>query len=94
MSSIWSQTILHTEDVLHQELGGETVLLNLKTEHYFGLDPLGTRIWNLFGETSCAETLVKTLLEEYDVDEAQLRVDVECLVSKLAAAGLLRLSNA
>ena len=44
MTSIWTQSIKQADDVLHQELAGETVLLNLKTEHYFGLDPVGTRM--------------------------------------------------
>jgi hypothetical protein len=94
MSSIWNQKIVQSEDVLHQELSGETVLLNLKTEHYFGLDPVGTRIWQVVGETSSAEQVVHTLLEEYEVEEAQLRADVERLVSELANAGLVQLSAA
>jgi hypothetical protein len=38
------------DDVLFQELQGEAVLLNLKSGVYFGLDPVGTRIWQLFAE--------------------------------------------
>ena len=33
------------DEVLFQELHGEGVLLNLKTGVYFGLDPVGARIW-------------------------------------------------
>ena len=39
-----------SEDVLFQEVGGETVLLDLASEQYFGLDAVGTRIWQLLGE--------------------------------------------
>ncbi len=92
MSTIWTQKIEHADDVLHQELSGETVLLNLKTEHYFGLDPVGTRIWQVVGETSSAEAVVAKLLTEYEVEEPQLRADVERLVGELSSAGLLRLS--
>lgn len=90
MSSIWTQTIKQSDDVLHQELSGETVLLNLKTEHYFGLDPVGTRIWQVLGETSSAERVVQQLLTEYEVDENTLRADVERLIGELSKAGLLR----
>ena len=89
MNAIWTQRLVQSDDVLHQELSGETVLLNLKTEHYFGLDPVGTRIWQVVGETASAEAVVKQLLEEYDVEEPQLRSDVERLLSELATAGLL-----
>ena len=94
MSSIWSQKIELSDDVLHQELIGETVLLNLKTEHYFGLDPVGTRIWQVLGETASAEKVVSRLLEEYEVDEVTLRSDVERLIAELAKAGLLRFAQA
>lgn len=88
MTSIWTLSIKQADDVLHQELAGETVLLNLKTEHYFGLDPVGTRIWQVLGETASAESVVLRLLDEYEVDEATLRADVERLIVELLKAGL------
>jgi len=36
--------------VLFHELLGEAALLSLKSGVYFGLDPVGTRIWQLFAE--------------------------------------------
>jgi len=92
MPDIWNTRISHAPDVLHQELGGETVLLNLVNEHYFGLDPVGSRIWQLLGETDQAGTLVARLLQEYEVEEPQLRGDVERLISELLDAGLVQLS--
>jgi hypothetical protein len=90
MSSIWVQKIVLSDDVLHQELSGETVLLNLKTEHYFGLDPVGTRIWQELGKTASAERVVAQLLTEYEVEEPTLRADVERLLGELLKAGLIR----
>ncbi|MBE2262958.1 MAG: PqqD family protein [Burkholderiaceae bacterium] len=92
MADIWNTRISQSPDVLHQELGGETVLLNLVDEHYFGLDPVGSRIWQLLGETGQAEAIVGQLLQEYDVDEQQLRGDVERLVQELLGAGLVQLA--
>ena len=40
-----NQTIAHSPNVISQEVSGETVLLDLDSEHYFGLDSVGTRIW-------------------------------------------------
>ena len=39
-----TQTIEISSEVLTQEVGGETVILDLKTESYFGLNEVGTRI--------------------------------------------------
>jgi len=45
-----NQTVKLLPDVLSQEVDGETVLLNLNSENYFGLDEIGTRIWQLLQE--------------------------------------------
>ena len=76
-------------DVLFQELEGETVLLNLRDESYYGLDDVGTRVWQLLGEHGDIERIVLTMLGEYDVEEATLRRDVAQLISALLDAGLV-----
>jgi len=76
-------------DMLFQELEGETVLLNLRDESYYGLDDVGTRVWQLLGEHGDIESIVSTMLGEYDVDEATLRRDVAQLIAALLDAGLV-----
>ena len=83
-----------SDDVLFQEVGGETVLLDLESEQYFGLDAVGTRVWQLLGEGAGAETLVETLLAEYEVERETLAADVDRLLDELAEAGLIRLADA
>lgn len=83
-----------SEDVLFQEVSGETVLLDLASEQYFGLDSVGTRIWALLNEGAAAETVVDTLLGEYEVERATLAADVDELLARLAEAGLIRFVDA
>ena len=79
-------------DVLSQEVSGETVLLDIRSESYFGLDPVGTRIWELLHENGNLEPTYKTMLDEYDVDAGQLASDLTALVEKLEEAGLVNTS--
>jgi len=80
-----------SEEVLSQEVNGETVLLDLEGESYFGLNEVGTRIWQLLqSEPTVAETL-DTLTDEYEVSREQLENDVGDLLDKLADAGLIEL---
>jgi len=76
-------------DILMQEVGGEMVLLNLDTEQYFGLDPIGTRIWALLGERDDLPWIIDTLSAEYDSDPACIRDDLLALLHELADAGLV-----
>lgn len=94
MADLWTQDLIPSPDVLHQELGGETVLLNLANEQYFGLDPIGTRIWQLLVQTRRADAVMAQLLQEFDVGAEQLREDLSRLLDELVQAGLVRPATA
>ena len=87
------QTITRSPQVISQEIAGETVLLDLESEHYFGLDAVGTRIWQLIGESGDLFTIYNTLLEEYEVEEAQLAGDLEALITEASRRGLVTLQD-
>jgi hypothetical protein len=74
--------------VLVQELDGEAILLDLESEHYFSLDDVGTRMWQVLAEAGDVETAVARLLREYDVDEATLRHDLGALIERQEQHGL------
>ena len=78
-----------SKDVLFQEVSGETVLLDLNSEAYFGLDEVGTRIWTLLNEGKTAVEMVDVLLEEYEVERETLEGDVRDLLTALIEAGLI-----
>ena len=82
-----------SSEVLFRELQGEAVLLDLRSQHYFGLDEVGTRIWQLLAEHGRAELVLKKLLQEFDVDEASLTVDLAEFLTRLESAGLISVST-
>jgi len=82
------------EGILFQDLQGETVLLNLNTGVYFGLDPVGTRIWQLIQEQQSLQKVQDCLLEEYDVTRDQGLQDLLALITQLQEKGLIEVSHA
>jgi hypothetical protein len=88
-----TQTIDISSEVLTQEVGGETVILDLKSETYFGLDEVGTRIWQLLVEQEDMQTITATMMNEYDVEEDQVEKDIQNLLVKLDEAGLINLNS-
>jgi len=77
------------EGILFKDLSGETVLLNLNTGVYFGLDPIGTRIWQLLQNGQSLHQVLTYLLEEFDVNQARCEADLMQLVTSLCEHGLL-----
>jgi len=92
MNFTLSQQAKPSDDVLFQEVGGEAVLLNLASESYFGLDPVGTRIWVLLSEDGSLQRAFDLLCDEYEVEPAQLEADLLGLVEKLAESGLVNVT--
>jgi hypothetical protein len=88
-----NQSITPSPEVISQEVSGETVLLDLQSENYFGLDEVGTRIWQLIKETDDLQAIFKTLLAEYDVSEERLRQDLDTLLGEISGLGLVRLEQ-
>lgn len=81
------------DGVTFRDLQGELVLLNLNSGLYFGLDPVGTRVWHWLREHRRLQTVLDLLLAEYDVPEAQGRRDLLALVSRLAEKGLVTITH-
>ena len=78
-----SRTFRIPDTVLSQELAGETILLNLDTGVYFGLDAVGTRIWQLLHAGRTLDAIREALVAEYDVASDQLEADLTRLVAHL-----------
>jgi hypothetical protein len=86
-----ASTVRISEDVVFRKLEGEAVILNLATGNYYGLDPVGTRIWELIQEQGKVDTVLKTILSEYEVEPARCEQDLLCLLRTLDAKGLIEI---
>jgi len=75
-------------------LGEESAILNLKNSTYYGMNPVGTRIWTLLKEPRSVEQLRDVLLNEYDVDAALCERDLLDLLGKMKSEGLIEVRSA
>jgi hypothetical protein len=75
------------------DLAGEAAILNLKSGVYFGLNPIGARIWELIQEPKAAKDIVHVLLEEYDVDPQRCESDVLQLLHDLSQHELIQVKG-
>lgn len=78
-----------SDDVLFHSLLEESLLLDMETEKYFGLDGIGGRFWELIQKDSETQKAIDTLLTEYEIDEITLRKDLFDFVTELRDLKLL-----
>jgi hypothetical protein len=86
--------LLQPAHVLVRFLDKESVLLNINTERYFGLDETGTRMWQLVTAAPKIQVAYKQLLDEYDVTPELLRENLTDLLNRLVENGLLQIADA
>lgn len=70
-------------------LEDESVLLDLASENYLGLDEVGTRIWQFIDDGETMRSVVATMLDEYDTNEETLVGDLDEFLNDLQAQGLI-----
>jgi hypothetical protein len=65
------------------------VILDLGSGTYFGLNPVGTRVWQLVGEGRDQAEIVEVIASEYDADRATVSHDVVRLLDDLKTRRLI-----
>ena len=93
MPQPFTQNITIPEETLSQEVNGETVILDLKSESYYGLDEVGTRIWQLLQEHGDLQLTFDIMLDEFDVDSDHLETDIDNFIVELVNSGLVFIEN-
>ena len=75
--------------VMSRLVGDETVLLDLKSGLYFGLDGVGRVIWESVAAGNNLAQTVAAVVDEFDVERAQAETDVLEFAKTLVERGLL-----
>jgi hypothetical protein len=90
--NVSEKRITISPDVLVQTIDDEIILLNMKTEKYFGLDEISADIWQLLEQHKNTKDVLAAMLLRYDVDRPTLSQDINSLIGKFSQAGLIKSS--
>ncbi|WP_373033782.1 PqqD family protein [Sulfurovum sp.] len=88
-----NQKITFADTVFAQEVDGEMVLLDMESENYFGLDEVGTAIWQAMQEKETLQEVFEVLLEQYEVEAEVLERDLSDFVGKLLESSLVEVKE-
>jgi hypothetical protein len=79
-----------SKEALFRDLDGEAVILNLDAGTYYGLNAVGTRMWQLLERHGQLRPVFEALCREYEAAPDDLERDLIELVARLAEVGLGR----
>ncbi len=81
--------VVAAKDQVSCDLAGEAAILNIKNGVYYGLDPVGARIWQLIQQPRSVDEVRETLVGEYEVEPERCAQDLVALLEQLLAEGLI-----
>ncbi|TWH45939.1 lasso peptide biosynthesis PqqD family chaperone [Sporomusa sp. KB1] len=87
-----STVVMRAAGLVATDLEGEKVMLDIEKGLYYGLDSIGSRIWDLMEQPQPMTSIVSVLMDEYEVAQQQCEADVLVLLNQMYAAGLLNIA--
>jgi hypothetical protein len=88
-----NDTMTIPPQVMTRTVGDEVVVLDLATGTYFGLDPVGARMWELMAEGQTLGEICERMLQEYEVTREELERDTLRLAAELQEQGLIQVDG-
>jgi len=85
--------IRQIEEIVASDIDGETVMMSIENGEYYGLDDIGSRIWELIEKPVKVSNLIDTLLERFDVDRGTCEKDVLKFLNDLNGDNILVVGN-
>ena len=82
-------TVVAAPDQVSSDLAGESVILNLKTGLYYGLNQVGASIWERIQSPTTVAKICAAILDEYEVATHQCEQDVLRLLQEMISAKLV-----
>lgn len=85
--------VVAIKDQVSCDLAGEAAILNIKNGVYYGLDPVGARIWNLMQQPCAVFEIQNAITGEYDVEPERCARDLFGLLNRLLEEGLIEVRD-
>jgi hypothetical protein len=93
-ANLCSQTVLvASREQVSCDLGEEAAILGMKNSTYYGLNPVGARVWNLLQQPRSVGEICEAIVAEYDVTAERCEDDLIELLQKMLQEGLVELSQ-
>ncbi len=86
-----TSSVVRVKEILSAEVEDEVVLMSVEKGLYFGLNPVGARLWDLLDESVPVQEVCATIVEEFEVTQEQCQEEVLGLLKDMQEEGLIRI---
>lgn len=83
--------LVRDNEIIFSEMDGETVMMSIERGEYYGINPIGSRIWGLLETPQTVSALCDTLSPDYDVLPEQCQHDVLLFLNQLVEKGVVKI---
>ena len=80
---------MNSPHVISETMGGETIIVNLASGHYFNLEGTAVDVWQGLERGEAVESIVLELGERYEARDGEIGAAVEKLLDDFVAAELI-----
>lgn len=87
-------TVVATENQISTEMDDEEIILHLDSDRYYGLNDVGTLIWNLVQEERTVAEIRIEIVDEYEVEPQRCEEDIDAFLTELAEQDLIEITDA
>ncbi|ABK97688.1 lasso peptide biosynthesis PqqD family chaperone [Pelobacter propionicus] len=85
--------VSQVKDIVASDIDDEKVMMSIEKGNYYGLDPVGSRVWELMEKPIKVSELIGALLGRYEVDRQTCEEDVLAFLRELHEAGIVRIEG-
>ncbi|MES2355952.1 MAG: lasso peptide biosynthesis PqqD family chaperone [Pseudomonadota bacterium] len=81
--------VLRNPDLVATKMDGEVVMMSIELGEYFGINSVGSRIWELLESKQSISEICKHICDEYEVDSEQCQLDVLAFTNDMLARNIV-----
>lgn len=85
--------VVIAKDKRYSNLSKEVVILDLKSEEYYGLNHVGATIWHSLQEPRAVCEIREIILNKYDIEPQQCDRDLKAFLEELQHQGLIEVRD-
>ena len=86
-------TVMASPHQISCPLGDESAILNMKNSVYYGMNPVGSAVWNLLKQPKTVAEIRDVILGEYEVEAERCEQDLIALLEQLRSEGLIEVRD-